>query len=154
MLLQILLCGPCIVNALSRFISQQVQQIKFQLLVKEYSPLPTHEPSVQFYWGPLETTQVNPWDKCHYTYLLLPHCKQESARWVITPLPKSSWVLVSEGGLVGSGDLRTDEWVSIPFPMESTMSTAPWGGDKWSHKSAMRPIDRMLSRLFSPIRGK
>jgi hypothetical protein len=49
MLLLIFLFGPCIINALSRFISQQVQQIKFQLLVKKYSPLLTHDPSVQFY---------------------------------------------------------------------------------------------------------
>jgi hypothetical protein len=54
-----LIC-PCIINALSKFISQQVQWIKLQLLVKEYSPLPIHEPSIQFYWGPLETTRVNP----------------------------------------------------------------------------------------------
>jgi hypothetical protein len=60
MLLLIFLLGSCIINALSRFISQQVQQIKLQLLVKEYSPLPMHEPSIQFYQGPLETTQVNP----------------------------------------------------------------------------------------------
>jgi hypothetical protein len=51
MLLLIFLFGPCIINALSIFISQQVQRIKFQFLVKEYSPLPTHEPSVQFSWG-------------------------------------------------------------------------------------------------------
>jgi hypothetical protein len=37
-----------------------VQWIKFQLLVKEYSPLPTREPSIQFYQSPLQTTQVNP----------------------------------------------------------------------------------------------
>jgi hypothetical protein len=41
---------PCIINALSRFISQQVQQIKLQLLVKEYLPLPTHEPSIPFFF--------------------------------------------------------------------------------------------------------
>jgi hypothetical protein len=29
-------------------------------LVKEYSPLPMDETPVQFYWGPLETTWVNP----------------------------------------------------------------------------------------------
>jgi hypothetical protein len=32
---------------------------QLQLLVKEYSPLPMHEPSVQFYQGPLETMWVN-----------------------------------------------------------------------------------------------
>jgi hypothetical protein len=58
------------------------------------------------------------------------HYQQEAARWVITPLPNSSWILVSEGGLVGSGNLK-DQWVSIPSPMESTMSPAPWGGT-WS----------------------
>jgi hypothetical protein len=58
MLLLILLFGPCIMNALSRFISQQVQWMKLQLLVKEYSPLPTHEPSILE--GYTETTRVNP----------------------------------------------------------------------------------------------
>jgi hypothetical protein len=60
MLPLIFLFGPCIINAFSRVISQQVQWIKFQLLVKEYSSLPKHEPSIQFNWGPLETTWVNP----------------------------------------------------------------------------------------------
>jgi hypothetical protein len=36
----------------------------------------------------------------------LPHCQHKAARWVIAPLPNSSWVLVSEGELVGSGDPR------------------------------------------------
>jgi hypothetical protein len=63
MLLLAFLFGPCILHALSKFICQQVQKIKFQLLVKEYSPLPTHDPSVQFYQSLLETTQVNPWDE-------------------------------------------------------------------------------------------
>jgi hypothetical protein len=60
MLLLVLLFGPCIINALSKFISRQVKKIKFQLLVKEYSPLLMHDPSVQFYWSSLETTWVNP----------------------------------------------------------------------------------------------
>jgi hypothetical protein len=46
-------------KALSTFISEQVQQIKLQFLVKEYSPLPTHEPSILFCLGALNTTQVN-----------------------------------------------------------------------------------------------
>jgi hypothetical protein len=49
MLLLIFHFRLCIMNALSRFISQQVQWIKLQLLVKEYSPLPMHEPFIQFY---------------------------------------------------------------------------------------------------------
>jgi hypothetical protein len=60
MLPLIFLFGSCVINALSRFISQQVQWIKIQLLVKEYSPLLMYEPSIPFYWGPLETTWVNP----------------------------------------------------------------------------------------------
>jgi hypothetical protein len=60
MLLLILLFGPCMINALSRFLSQQIQGIKLQFLVKEYSPLLTHEASLQFYQWPLEATQVNP----------------------------------------------------------------------------------------------
>jgi hypothetical protein len=47
-------------KALSRFISQQAQQIKLQLLAKEYSPLPMHKLSIPFYRGPVETTRVNP----------------------------------------------------------------------------------------------
>jgi hypothetical protein len=58
MLILIFLFGLYIINALSRFISQQVQWIKLQLLVKEYSPLPTHEPSILE--GYTETTRVNP----------------------------------------------------------------------------------------------
>jgi hypothetical protein len=116
MLLLIFLFGPSIINALSRFISQQVQLIKFQLLVKEYSSLPMHEPSVKIYWRLLETTWVNPWDKYHHTYPLSPYCQHESATRVISPLPNSIWVLVSEGGLVGSGSLK-DRWVSqYPIP--------------------------------------
>jgi hypothetical protein len=106
MLLLIFLFGSCIINALSRFLSQQVQWIKVQLLVKEYSPLATHEPSIPFYLGPLENTQVNPWDKYHLSYSPLSHCQHEAGRWVIAPLPNSSWVLVSDRGLVGSGDLK------------------------------------------------
>jgi hypothetical protein len=149
MILLILLFGPCKINALSRFISQQVHWIQFQLLVKEYSPLPMHKSSIQFYLGPQETTQVNPWDKSHHPYPLSPHCQHNSARWVFAPLPNSNWVLVSEGRLVGSGNLR-DRWVSIPSSMESTMSPAFWGGDAWPHKSATGLIDRMPSRLFPP----
>jgi hypothetical protein len=81
MLLLILLFGPCITNAPSKFISQQVQKTKFQLLVKEYSPLLMHEPSIQFYQSPLEATQVNTRAECPCTPLpLLPHCQQEVAR--------------------------------------------------------------------------
>jgi hypothetical protein len=52
-----------------------------------------YEPSIPFYWGPLETTWVNPWDKS-LSPIPLPHCQHEAARWIIAPLPKSSWVLV------------------------------------------------------------
>jgi hypothetical protein len=38
-------------------------------LVKKYSPLPTHKPSIPFYRGPLEITWVNPWDKYSLPYL-------------------------------------------------------------------------------------
>jgi hypothetical protein len=118
MLLLILLFGPYIINALPRFISQQVQWIKFQLLVKEYSPLPTYESSVQFYGGPLDTTLVNPWDKNHHTYPPSPHCQQEVDRQVIAPLPNSRWVLISEGGV---------RWVWEPKgQMSKSVSHPPW----------------------------
>jgi hypothetical protein len=66
MLLLIFLIGPCIINAPSRFVSQQVQWIKLQLLVKEYSPLPMHELSIHSIGGPKTspTTPITP----------LPHC--------------------------------------------------------------------------------
>jgi hypothetical protein len=67
MVLLALLFGPCILNTFSKFISWQVQKIKLQFLVKEYSSLLMHDPSVQFYWSPLGTTWVNSWDKCPYT---------------------------------------------------------------------------------------
>jgi hypothetical protein len=106
MLFLIFLFGSYIINVVSRFTSQQVQWIKVQLLVKKYSPLPRHEPSIPFFWGPLETTQVNPWDKYPLPYPLSSYCQYEAARWVTTTLPNSSWVLVSEVGLVGSGYLK------------------------------------------------
>jgi hypothetical protein len=112
MLLLIFLFGSCIINALSRFISQQVQQIKLQLLVKEYSPLPRHEPSMgdpgNYSGQPLRqvTSPLSPTP--------IPHCQHEAARWVIAPLPNSSWVLVSEGGFVGSDNLR--QMSEYPLP--------------------------------------
>jgi hypothetical protein len=121
---------PCIINGLSRFISQQVQQIKLQLLVKEYSPLPMHEPSTPFYWGPWRLHRSTPETSTTSPLPLSPHCQHESARWVITPLPNSSWVNVSERDLLGQGTcwvwrLKADEWVSH-HPMESTIIPASW----------------------------
>jgi hypothetical protein len=51
MVFLILLFGSCVINALSSLISWQVQWIKLQLLVKEYSPLPRHEPFILLYPG-------------------------------------------------------------------------------------------------------
>jgi hypothetical protein len=31
----------------------------------------------------------------------LPHCQHIAARWVITPFPNSSWILVSHWDLLG-----------------------------------------------------
>jgi hypothetical protein len=103
MLLLIFLFGSCIINALSRFISQQVQWIELQLLVKEYSPLPMHEPSILFYWGPWRLHRSTPETSTRFP---IPHHPIVSMKQVIAPLPNSSWVPVSEGGFVGSGDLR------------------------------------------------
>jgi hypothetical protein len=101
MLLLIFLFGSCKINALSRFISQRVQRIKLQLLVKEYPPLPMHESSILFYGGPwklhgstLETSTTS-------SIPPSPYCQHKAARWVIAPLPDSSWLLVSEGNLLG-----------------------------------------------------
>jgi hypothetical protein len=106
MLLLILLVVPCIINALSRFISQQVQWIKLQLLVKKYSPCLHRSPPSHSTWG-LWRLHGSTYEastpflsSCH------PHCQHKPARWLITPLPNSSWVLVSEGGFIGSDDLR------------------------------------------------
>jgi hypothetical protein len=44
----------------------------------------------------------------------LPHCQHEAGRCVIAPLSNSSWVLVSEWGFVGSGDLRQMSEYPIP----------------------------------------
>jgi hypothetical protein len=127
MLLLAPLFGPCIINALSRFISQQVQWIRLQVLVKEYSPLPMHEPSIQFYrglWRPQGSTS----EKSATAPTLpppSPHCQQEIARWVIAPLPSSCWVLVSEGELVGSGNLKTEQHVNIPSPKGALWTLHP-----------------------------
>jgi hypothetical protein len=124
MLLLIFLFGSCIINALSRFISQQVQQIKLQLLVKEYSPLPRHEPSMgdpgNYSGQPLRqvTSPLSPTP--------IPHCQHEAARWVIAPLPNSNWVLVSEWGFVGSGNLR--QMSEYPIPHGEHCIPASWEG--------------------------
>jgi hypothetical protein len=55
---------------------------------------------------------------------LSPHCQHKAARWVTAPLPRSSWLLVSEGRLAGSGNLK-DRWPSIPSSTESTMRPEP-----------------------------
>jgi hypothetical protein len=94
-------------NTSNVFISQQVQQIKFQFLVKEYSPLPMYEPSDHFHRGlhgrihgsAPETSTTIPTP-------LSPHGQQEAARRIIAPLPNSNWVLVIEGDLVAFGNLR------------------------------------------------
>jgi hypothetical protein len=114
MLLLIFLFGSCVINALSRFISQQVWLIKLQLLVKEYSPLPWHEPSIPFYRGPWKLHRSTPEISTLSPIPLSPHCQHKAARWVIASLPNSSWVLVSEGEFVGSGDLRPMNGYPIP----------------------------------------
>jgi hypothetical protein len=98
-----------IINALSRFIYQQVQWAKFHLLVKEYSPTPTHEPLVQFYWGPLETTRVNPETS---TILPTPHCPIVNKKQLDESLPLSptaAGYLSQRGDLLGLGTKGTDE---------------------------------------------
>jgi hypothetical protein len=57
--------------------------------------------------------------------LSLPCLQHEAARWDIAPFLNKIWVLVPEGRLVGSRDLKV-RWVSIPSPMESTMIPASW----------------------------
>jgi hypothetical protein len=129
MLLLIFLFGSCIINAVSRFISQQVQWIKLQLLVKEYSPLPTSKHSIPFYQGHLETTWINASDKYHHPIPLSPHCQHEEARWVIAPFPNSRWVLVSEGRLFWVWRPKADGGMSaLHPPMESTVIAPSWEG--------------------------
>jgi hypothetical protein len=115
--------------------------------VQGYLPLPMHKPSVQFYWGPLETTWVSPWDEYYHTYPSSPHCQQETDRWVIAPLSNSSWVLVSEGGLVGSGDLK-DRWVSrYPIPLGECYEPCTLR-TRYMASLICHGADRMLWRLF------
>jgi hypothetical protein len=83
--------------------SQQVQWITFQLLVKEYSPLPLHEPSIQFYRGPLETTQVNPWDKYHHTYPYLPIVSKKQLEESSPISPTAVGYSSQRGELLGVG---------------------------------------------------
>jgi hypothetical protein len=83
-----------------------------------------------------------------------PHCQQESDRQVITPLPISSWVLVSEWGLVVSGNLQDRRVSQCPIPHGQHYGPAPWEGVTWSHKSATELKNRMLSRLFPLNKGQ
>jgi hypothetical protein len=76
----ILLFGPCIINALYRFISQQVQRLKLHLLVKKYSPLPTHEPSIHSIGGPWRLQGSTPETSTPSPILPWPHCQHEAAR--------------------------------------------------------------------------
>jgi hypothetical protein len=82
MLLLIFLFRSCIINALSRFISQHIQCIKLQLLVKEYSPLPIMSPPscsiregepCRLHGSTSETSTTSP-------IPLLLHCQHEVAR--------------------------------------------------------------------------
>jgi hypothetical protein len=80
---------------------QQVQRIKLQLLVKEYSPLPRHEPSIG--GGGLETAQVNPWDKYPLPYLPpQSHCSMKQLDESSLPLsPTAGGCLSQRGDLLG-----------------------------------------------------
>jgi hypothetical protein len=81
MLTLALLFGPCIINALSKFISSQVQKIKFQLLVREYSLLPTMNPPSSSFGVPWRPYGSTPEQNVPTPPLpLLPHCQEELAR--------------------------------------------------------------------------
>jgi hypothetical protein len=115
MLLLALLFGPCIINALSRFISQHIQRIKFQLLVKEHSPLPiwTLHPvlseSTGDHTGQPQMSAPAP------LLLLPPHCQQELAIWDTILFPNSSWVLISERRTCWVWGIRRQN-ESVPHP--------------------------------------
>jgi hypothetical protein len=64
--------------------------------------------------GPWRLHRSTPETSTPSTILLLPHCQHESAIWVIAPFPTSSWMLVSEGGFIGSDDLRQINGYPIP----------------------------------------
>jgi hypothetical protein len=121
--------GPCILNVLSKFVSQREQKIKFLLLVKEYSPLPTHDPSVQFYWSPLETTQVNPWDECPSTFppTSAPLSSGISQMRRCPFSPTAVGCSSQRGDLFGLGDQNT-KWASTPSPMRTPWALHPVKG--------------------------
>jgi hypothetical protein len=113
MLLLILLLGPCTINALSRFSTGPVDQ----------TPALGQEILTSAYTWALQTIllgTIGDYTSQPLRQVLLPlspplpHCQHEVARWVTAPLPNSSWVLVSEGGFIGSDDLRQINGYSIP----------------------------------------
>jgi hypothetical protein len=82
---------------------------------------------------------------------LLPHYQHESARWVIVCLPNSSWVLVSEGGLVGSGELRQVSEYPIPHGEQChscILRSCNFCTLKRRFRSVTGLLSKMLSRLF------
>jgi hypothetical protein len=100
MLLLILLFGPCIINDLSRFISQQVQWIKLQLLVKKYLCLHISPPSHSI-GGPWRLHRSTPETSTPSPIPSLPHCQHKAARWVIAPSPTAIGCLSQRGDLLG-----------------------------------------------------
>jgi hypothetical protein len=136
MLLLALLFVPCIINVLSKFISQQVQKIKFQLLVKNYSPLLTHEPSVEFSWRTWRPHWSTPETSAPIPPLPLPpHFLQESARSVIIPFPHQQLGACLRGGTCW-GIRRQNEPVP-PSPMRAPWALHPVKGQAVSQVMAL-----------------
>jgi hypothetical protein len=59
------------------------------------------KPSIQFYWGPLETTWVDPWDKYPLPYPPSPHCQHEQLDESSSLSPTAVGYLSQRGDLLG-----------------------------------------------------
>jgi hypothetical protein len=125
MLLLIFLFGPKIINALSRSYStgpmDQTPALSQGTLTSAYA-----EPSITFYRGPWRLHRSTPATSTTSPIPPLPYYLHIAARWVIAPLPNSSWVFVSEGGLVGSRDRR--QMSEYPIPHGEHCIPASWEG--------------------------
>jgi hypothetical protein len=96
---------------------------------------------------------------------LLPRCQHEVARWVITPVPNSSWVLDSKGicwvwrpkgqmseHLIPHGEHYDSSIWEGGINLHSCIlrrrcKSAPWRRDTGSHRCATGFMSKMLSSL-------
>jgi hypothetical protein len=123
MLLLALLFTHCIINALSRYISQQVQWSNSSSLSrKSHLCLHTSPPSSSISIPLKPTGQPLRWVPLHLPLPFPPHCQQEAARWDAAPfLQQQLGVHLRMGTCWIWGGQRT-KIGECPIPHKSTVS--------------------------------